>query len=234
MQIRSTDGTSITKWDTESAVCGLGYHPDDCSLATGHYNGTVQIRSTDGTSITKWDSGSAISALAFHPNGRSLATGHQTIGHENGTVQIRSTDGTSITEWSSESEVGGLGYHPDGCSLATGHHNGTVQIYNMLPVLTAHACKKRGLTIKQWLMLKVLHDNTTNKPLYLNTDGKETFDSLRETVDEAGEKKPGIDNFYLLQKRKTNDTETDEAKKRWCIVPKTFDPKKLDEARRKG
>ncbi len=108
-----------------------------------------------------------------------------------------------------------------------------IVFWNILPVLAAQACKNRLLTIKQWLMLKELYDNNTNKPLYLNANGKKRFDSLRSTVDESGKKEDGIDDFYTLLKPKFNDTETDETKKRWRIVPKTFNPKKLEEAQGK-
>ena len=217
VQIQSTnDGTVITEWNTGSGVYALGYHPNGSSLATGHCNGKMQIRNTDDyTAITKWNTESGVGALGYHPNGNSLATGHIYGG-----VQIRNTEGyTVITEWDTRSAVRALGYHPNGNTLATGHGNGEIQIWNILSVLAAHACQKRKLTVRQWLMLKELHDNTTNKPLYLNAGGRDTFDSLRDTEDGA-ERKPGIDDFYTLQKLKANDSETDETKKRWRIVPK--------------
>ncbi len=217
VQIHSTkDGTVITEWDTGSWVYALGFAPNGEYVATGDYNGHMQIRSTkDGTVITEWGTGSWVHALDFAPNGNSVATGHS-----NGHMQIRSTNGSLITEWGTGSWVHALDFAPDGNSVATGDKNG-VQIWNILPVLAAHACQKKGLTIRQLVFLKELKINKTNKPLYLNADGWETFKLLCET-DEDGEKKPGIDDFYTLYKLKANDAEPDESKKQWRIVAKIF------------
>ncbi len=172
--------------------------------------------------VTKCNTESLVYVLGYAPDGKYLATEHK-----NEQVQIRSTDGTVKTKWDSGSWVLALGYAPDGNYLATGHENGQVQICNILPVLAAHACQKKGLTLRQWYFLKKLKKNKTNNPLYLNADGQKTFKSLCET-DEDGEKKPGIDDFYTLYKLKANDAEPDESKKRWRILPKVCNQKGLE------
>ncbi len=243
-QLRSTkDGTLKTEWRTLGKVWAIGDHPDGPSVATGESNGDMFIVINDATKRDRcscsWCSYS-ISAFAFGPNSNFYA-----IGYEREEVEIRSITDSSraIAKWVTRTEkdierqrwdiynvprVLALAFDPNGHTLATGHNDDMMQIWNILPVLAAHACKNKKLTFRHLLMLKELHHNTTNKPLYLNAGGRYIFDSLRGTGDGA-ERNPGIDDFYTLQKPKFNDTETDETKKRWRIVPKTFDPNNLEE-----
>ena len=226
----------IAEWDTEtgSQVWALSYDPEDHTVVIGLSNGKVQIRSTEDDTVIVDDYVGLqnVKALTFNPGPETMATYFKaaySLGmgrnillptqFSNEMMQIRFTEDSIVIEkWSAEA----LYSHPTKHSLVIGCDKEKVVIRSFLPVFAAHACQKRKLTVRQWLMLKELHDNTTNKPLYLNAGGRDTFDSLRDTEDGA-ERKPGIDDFYTLQKLKANDSETDETKKRWRIVPKQED-----------
>ncbi len=242
IEIRSTEDDGLmTRWfsSEESSPWKIAYHPDGQSLAIGHYGGKIEIRSAkNGKLISQWDSKSVPWLLTYAPDGNFIAIAH----HEQ--VEIYATkNGDFVTRWDSGaiwedgSRAHKLIYHTDGNSLGVEvvanvnfpKDKKTMEIRNILPVLAAYTCRKHSLTTKQSHMLKKLHDNTTNKPLYLKVDEKNTFDSLCGTGDDNKKRKPGIDDFYTLQKLKCNDTETDETKKRWQIVPKTFDPQKLEQ-----
>ncbi len=229
--IASKDLECIGGWPSELSVDMLTYLNNGEHIAVGHnapaagarLEGTVQIRSiTDGTVIKEEKLKQPVSAIALGCNAKTIATARSNR------VRILSPDNTVITEWVTHGPVCSLAANPNGQFVATGHCSGKVQIRNILPVLAAHACKRKKLTLRQWLLLKELHHNTTNKPLYLNADRRGTFDSLRGTENGA-EREPGIDNFYALQEGNSNDSETHETKKTWCIVPKTFDRNKLEE-----
>jgi hypothetical protein len=224
VQIHSThNGHLQNKWIARRWINALVYSPDGKYIATGHEAGGMTIYSIPkGGMHRAWllKVGTAVEVLDYTLDGKYIA-----IMYSNGQKELRHTDNNRIIQKRGPSSD--PNYIPNlTCWVHKGYKH--VDIYHVLPGLAAQECLKKGLTLRQLVFLTQLKHNRINNPLYLNTDGKNTFDSLRGTVNERGERIHGIDDFYTLEKGKSNDAKTDESKKRWRIV-KVCNQKRLEE-----
>ena len=148
---------NITKWKTDhQSVWAIDTAPNAAAFG-GNYGhaGLVRINLTKVPDTLGWDTGSRISVVNYSPHKDTL-----TIGHRDGLCQIHDAttdDYQLIIEWNAGFSISALGYTTDSNYVATKDQNGNVRIFHILPMLAAHACKKK-LFSKLSLLLKKLKE----------------------------------------------------------------------------
>lgn len=127
-QLLHTIHTSFT-----GAVSELVFSPDQQTLATGHYDGTIRLWDVYSGELLRMIPGTGIvSSLSFSPDGSVLASGN---GEQNQPVLLWSpATGELLRQLTGHAlAVDHLLFSPDGQVLVSGSYDGTLMIWGIWP-----------------------------------------------------------------------------------------------------
>ena len=213
IEIRTATGKLKTKFND---ITALAWSPNNQYLATGDCKKKINIYTPQGTLIKTLgnEKNKKITALGWSFDSQYIASSYDTADKKNATIRIHEINETkgNITRWKRKPSVNILRWTSNGHIFSDSHDN-VIQVRSILPFLIAKKLASQPLSLRQYLFISRLKETLAQLkknelPLYLNENGKETFDSM-----------PEIHDFLtLLVPAENGKPKRDKKKKLWKLI----------------